>query len=260
MEPEPATYELRPLDLGEIMDRALGIYLHHWKPLLALTLGIVVPLSIPSTMLRTAGGSPMEQTAGAVLAMGIDVFVVSGLLGAVLVLAISELYLHGTVSAPRALRRGATYVFGIILIALAVTLATFAGALACIVPGLYLSAALFASQIAYVLEGRGIGEAMERSWELTRGSRWRVLGCMLVFQMIAGFAGFAIGLGMHFLGGALDLPMFASQFAAQVLSAFIVPFPSIGLVLLYYDLRVRREAFDVQMLARELGGGPAPSP
>jgi hypothetical protein len=51
------------------------------------------------------------------------------------------------------------------------------------------------------------------------------------------------------------------QFGQFVTQAVLGPIMTIGLTLVYYDERVRKEAFDLEHMMRQLDGmGPMPSP
>jgi hypothetical protein len=43
-------------------------------------------------------------------------------------------------------------------------------------------------------------------------------------------------------------------------SALVAPVSTIGFALFYYDLRVRKEAFDLQMMMQAIGADPMPPP
>jgi hypothetical protein len=43
-------------------------------------------------------------------------------------------------------------------------------------------------------------------------------------------------------------------------SVLVAPVSTIGFSLFYYDLRVRKEAFDLQMMMQAIGGAPVPPP
>jgi hypothetical protein len=43
-------------------------------------------------------------------------------------------------------------------------------------------------------------------------------------------------------------------------SALVAPVSTIGFALFYYDLRVRKEAFDLQMMMQAIGADPTPPP
>ena len=45
-----------------------------------------------------------------------------------------------------------------------------------------------------------------------------------------------------------------------IASVLVAPVSTIGFALFYYDQRVRKEAFDLQMMMQALGGDPMPPP
>jgi hypothetical protein len=119
-----------------------------------------------------------------------------------------------------------------------------------------------------VIENRGTAEALTRSWRLVSGHLWRT-------SAIAGL----LVLLVSALTIALQLPLLTAllvwwpwdaapeSFAvASVLTVTILavtsllasPVLSVGATLMYYDLRVRREGFDVELMAASLAADEAP--
>ena len=100
-------------------------------------------------------------------------------------------------------------------------------------------------------------DAFGRSWELTRGARGKLCGTVVVAwlisqllpQIIVGAFSGALG-----VAGNTSLQPFFVVFAS-LLSIVLTPILPCAYTLLYYDLRVRREAFDLQMLSAQLGTG-----
>jgi hypothetical protein len=106
-----------------------------------------------------------------------------------------------------------------------------------------------------VLESlRSAFDAFGRSWELTRGFKMKVLTLMLVTWLITNtIPAFVFrGLGAAFTRAAPPLGI-ALTAASYVLPLLLMPVFSAVITLMYYDFRVRREAFDLQMLSQELG-------
>lgn len=98
-------------------------------------------------------------------------------------------------------------------------------------------------------------DAFSRSWELTRGVRGKVFGTVAVAwlmsqflpQMVVGGVSGALGAA----GNTSLQPLFVVL--ASLLGIVLAPILPCALTLLYYDLRVRREAFDLEILSRQLG-------
>ncbi len=100
-------------------------------------------------------------------------------------------------------------------------------------------------------------DAFGRSWELTRGARGKVFGTWIVAWLISQLLPQLIVAG---ISGALGVasnesvqPFFVVF--ASLIGIALAPILPCALTLLYYDLRVRREAFDLQVLSQQLGTG-----
>jgi hypothetical protein len=133
----------------------------------------------------------------------------------------------------------------------------WAGLLLLLLPGLWVMVRGFLSSIVVVLEGRKGMDAIKRSFALTKGQAWRIFGLTLLPPLLAYIALFLcimvvviVGeLTLHDPAGLALLTETAADVLGQVL---IAPVIGITMVLLYYDQRVRREAYDVQALAEDL--------
>ncbi|MFN2450877.1 MAG: hypothetical protein ABR541_00830, partial [Candidatus Dormibacteria bacterium] len=105
-----------------------------------------------------------------------------------------------------------------------------------------------------MLEGRRALPALGRSRQLVSGSFRRVLGYLMLLGILSTIiSGILIAL-VGVAGGLVgpDNQQLFSDVVAAVVAIFVAPITYITLTLLYYDLRIRREAFDVEMLASAL--------
>lgn len=91
---------------------------------------------------------------------------------------------------------------------------------------------------AALLEGLGPTGALSRSSTLVKRNWWRVLGIMLVVFLITAAVSAILGI-MPVVGGIIG-------------GIIATPIGTIGSILLYYDLRVRKEGYTVEALASEL--------
>ncbi|MCU0492302.1 MAG: glycerophosphoryl diester phosphodiesterase membrane domain-containing protein [Chloroflexaceae bacterium] len=122
---------------------------------------------------------------------------------------------------------------------------------------------IFVTQAA-VLEGKGPIEALGRSWRLLTGSYWRVLGIVvlifiLLYILVAiptSIASFAIGL-IFSRPEDFVLQQTLSGVISYSTQILVLPFQLVAYTLLYYDLRVRKEGFDMQMMAEQSYNVPA---
>jgi hypothetical protein len=184
----------------------------------------------------------------------------AGLLGLTLLssLVLVLVVVAGTIPLIIAAVAGSTSV-GTVLAALAVLL---------IVCGIAVWLGVLWSMItpAYVLEGIPALRSFGRSAALVRGQWWRVFGVLLLGGLIATVVSFVLALPFGVLGGLLGAQggtAYTVVIAIGAIAAGTVTAPfSAGITgLLYFDQRMRREAFDLELLrATEAPGGSLPEP
>jgi MFS family permease len=179
---------------------------------------------------------------------------------------VREAYTAGLRAVPALIVLGVVVVFALIIVfvAFAIVLAVFnssaltaiavlVGLLAFffVLPWAFLSLAVVAP--ATVLEHLGPVTAIRRSFHLMDRSRLRALGLYVLILIITAILGAIFG--ALFLASLVSDPTF--QTVLQVLasvatSAISGPLLYGAAVILYYDLRVRKEAFDLQLAAEAL--------
>ena len=78
------------------------------------------------------------------------------------------------------------------------------------------------------------------------------------FYLVLGVA-MALGIALNYAGlNAIKL-LFTTAVINGVLGAFIYPVITVFTTLLYYDLRIRRDGFDLEVMTKELAAAPAAS-
>jgi hypothetical protein len=107
---------------------------------------------------------------------------------------------------------------------------------------------------AVILERLSPMAALRRSFHLTHGSFWRIVLFYIVIALVSGILSEILGV---LSGLTVSTAPIATRAAIDVLTAGVVqiftsPFILILLTLVYYDIRIRREAFDIEMLAQSL--------
>jgi len=110
---------------------------------------------------------------------------------------------------------------------------------------------------AVVLEGLGPVDAIKRSWSLSKGSFWRILGRILligvVIGLISGVLGAVVGAILGVGANAADsvgMLVAFSAFVSALLSAVVIPVQSSFYTLMYLDERMRKENL-APMIAQE---------
>ncbi len=115
-----------------------------------------------------------------------------------------------------------------------------------------------------MLEEVGVFGAIGRAWRLTHRHFWRTFGIALLTFLIGSVAGSVLSTPVSLVGNiaAVAIPeygvlllMLTQAVALVIQNAFVAPFLSTVTSVQYVDLRMRKEAFDVELM-REAGIAP----
>ncbi|HEY3528928.1 MAG TPA: hypothetical protein VGK78_07240 [Nocardioides sp.] len=112
-----------------------------------------------------------------------------------------------------------------------------------------------------MLEPVGVFGALGRAVRLTRQQFWRLLGLLLLMALVVGVAGSILRLpfsiaGQLFLtqstdsGYGLLIYLVLTAVGTVISAAVLQPFSAAVSALLYIDQRIRKEAYDVELLGR----------
>ena len=143
---------------------------------------------------------------------------------------------------------GAGAIIATLLVALALIVLVFIAAV-------FLVVRLSLAPAALMLENTGVVEGIGRSWALTRGSFWRVLGILVLAGLITGLVTGTLSFGLGMVLGVISVGLPAAQplvsavtvLLTSVLSALVLPFTAAVTALTYIDLRMRTEGLDVEL-------------
>jgi len=299
---ESSAPQLRPLGVGDIVDRVFTVY--RGKPVLFLALAAVPYLVLvlvfvaigiafaatfvtsASTFNRIAQGNVPDAQSIAGLLVGIGIAAVFVIIlsvvifsaqSAALVAAMAARYLGRDITLGDAFRQGLRasprligaglllflllLVFWVVCALVAFianqALVTFLVVLAAIVGTVYVFVSTIVVPVVATLEGAGPVAALRRAWELSNGNRWRILGLQLLL--------FILNLVISTLLSALFIgTLISDQTTRLVLQQVVSLIANVAwtpvqwgtFAILYYDLRVRREAYDLQLAAEALPRAP----
>lgn len=279
-----AAIDLRPLSLGEILDRAFSLYRDNFLLFVGITaIPQLLILALHLIQLASTGtiGTVRVSPSRTALSGGeAGVAIALGLLGLIVyliaylfaqggtVFAVSELYLGRTTTIADSLRRmrgQATNLFGVTLLN---GLAVGAATILLIIPGIWLACRLITCVPAALLEDLGARDSLERSYRLTEGSAGRAFVIYLVYFIMAIVAAsifaypvdFMMVLSIRTHSESVRMWLALAQVGNTIGVTLTTPILLIATAIFYFDLRVRKEAFDLQLMMNPGGPAPAPSP
>lgn len=273
--------ELKPMDIGEILDGGMTIYRRHFGLLLRFAvIALWLPLSL-NIYVEISGGP--QQHIGMYLLFYLTQYFGALFLTAGAVAIISDSYLGTRPTLGHAMSVGAGKILPLwgvglgkgLLVGLIVGVATViasallplfirGGGVVGVVFGLAALLGVF-GLAAFVLCGYavttqvvvlepldGAFDSFGRSWELTKGFKWKVFSIGLIVFIILYAPIFALG----FAVGLMRVSDPQTSATLAVISALIpivlTPLLACVFTLMYYDLRIRREGFDLQVLSQQL--------
>ena len=269
----PVPLRLRPLEIGDLLDETFRMYRRHFL----LFAGISVAFSIPVSILagsyapfaggflqQAAGGGPSNPSSleGAILGL-----VVGGLLTlcfapftySTIIYAACESAIGRPVTAGGLLRAVLRRYFPLLGYWLLIFLMFTVGV--CLFPlWIWISVGWVAAVPAMFVENIGLTAAMGRSWRLVEGRWWRTF--FILFLMALVFYAARIALTAFTATAESLVNLVVSSYLVAVVgsaidtlvSALVNPVLQIAVVLIYFDLRVRREALDLFQLAQRVAG------
>ncbi len=248
---------LRPLSLGEVLDTSFGIYRRLFGSLLFISVFTqTIPLAL-SVYVQAAGGVTQHLSLW-VLSIGLTL-VLSAVGTAASTFVVAETYLGETLSPQEAFLRSTPFMGRLIGTSMQMSLVVGLGFLFLIVPGVIAACGLLLTPSALVLEDLPGGTpALRRSWQLTDGFRGRIFGALAVAFLLLLIPGAALSVfavaanGDSLTESTLTVGVLIIQSLLQIL---VYPFFYALTTVLYYDLRVRKEGFDLERLASSLSQG-----
>ena len=252
-------------DLGQLIGETLSVYGKAFIPLFIIAL---IP-QIPTVLGFMLGQSPGEAgdltgatnpqfNAGTDVFLPILAFLLSIPSTAAAVFCVGQALTGRKVDVVTGYSRA----FGVILPAAAVTIIVslalaLSALLMLIIIGIplffYLLVIWFFAMPAVVFEGMGGIDALGRSRQLTRGSRWRLFGIGVVFTLLMMAIGI-VGGGVSFVLVFISPTLLA--IGLVVTAALAIPIYYVGSVLVYVDLRVRKEGYTLQALSDDVARRP----
>jgi len=283
---------LGPRNVGDILKETFAIYGKNFWRLASIVASVQVPLIIVVVIIVFAVMMPIFSQLGsetffptlsqlyplvpAYIVLLLVSLVAGVLLQGAIIHAVSEQYFQHPINIGRAFRfswqrmpnmLGAVLlvgvaVAGILLIAIGIPVAIYftkiitvdyrqliimgIALVAIVYPAVVYLSVMWAFAIyTALLEGCGPTSALSRSMALVKGSWWRVLGITILLTLIVFAINFVIG--------------FVPILGALVAAILSPPITAIGITLLYFDLRVRKEGYNLDALANELGLASTPT-
>jgi hypothetical protein len=275
----------RPMGIGEILRTAFQLYQRHWRTLLAIAAVVVVPLTLLQylfgNLVRTQGETTRNGVVVETATWSVGIAALLAALGGLLMYLVLTGAITRAVAAEvagedpsveQSYRFGFHRLGSVLLVSVLVGLAIIGGPILLVmvillltndparspvlwllplIPGIYIGVRLAVSIQALVVEGRRGTQAMGRSWARVGGHWWHAFGTLLVAWLLLGVVNAVITAPF----GATN--WFVQGVAAAVATVVTLPYGVLVGVLLYLDLRARKERLSLETLRADLQASAA---
>lgn len=264
---------LRPLSIGEMLDRTFSIYRDHFK----LFVGIfVVPqlatfavsFGMQVIMHAISSSSAAMPIASLSLVLYLPVYyaviLITYALGqAATVYGVSQVYLGRPATISQSYSFIKSRFWSILAVIVLISIASGIGAVvglialligAIVIPVLIILYSALAVPVT-VLEGRDPIESLKRSYSLVKDDLGRIFVIWILFIVIQIAAAVVISIPTFILAAVLaqhgQVPLWfnaISDCGNFIVGVLVSPLLTIALSVAYYDERIRKEAFDMQFM------------
>lgn len=233
---------LRARSVGELLDAAFQVVRARFVELTLATLVILAPTLVLRVLLP-----PTSRLALVAVAMFLQNYAT-----AAAVVIVGNAYLGRPRGVGEVFRRLLARFWAISAVGFIRSFLIVVGLVLFVAPGVIFSITSFAAPVAVMQESTGINQAFDRSTALTQGYGWHVMAVRAVAWVLLYITTYSIG----FVLGKV-LPRDVAILSGATVDVLFSAFPAVVATLLYYDLRIRKEGFDVQMLLDAMGPAPA---
>ena len=234
------------MSFGEILDMGFRILRNHFVLLAGLQAIVFVPPRLVADSLTRGSDfpDPVVVLVG-MLPVFLALLILQPIIMAAITHAIGENYLSRSVTFGGALRFALSIVLPLLGTWILASIIVMVGFVLFIVPGVIL-ALMFALLTPVMVTERVFGlTAMERSWALMKGNMLLALGLFLVTGILSS----VLTAGVDLVAGFVP---FVGSIVAAVVQGAANAFGVAALVVLYFDIRCRKEAFDLEHLAEQV--------
>lgn len=277
---------IRPRTAIEIVDVAFSIFRSNFATMAVIGLAASVPFVILislgifsfATLTPQNFFSSLTAMLPAIFALALVAMLWMAVVDGAMTFAAAEAY-HGNRPSPGdairgALAKGVSLVGGNVLRMLIIAVVGIVAALAVGVLGrvngflaflvgvavfvlfVHVIARTFAITSAIVIERKDAAEGVSRSFALSKDSTMRIVGVGFLCLMVYWVGQFAGALVVQIVVGFVLRNPTVAAVLGNVIGMLMYPFLNIALMVLYFDQRVRKEGYDIDVLSSAMAPAP----
>jgi hypothetical protein len=252
------------LSVGELLDRTFFFYRQHFLlfvAIAALPSLVMLAFSLLTTAMSPASGSVLLVLVSSLVTVFLYLITTALSQGAT-VAAVSQILLGRETTVAECFSAIRSRFAELVILILNMGVRIVIGFLFFVVPGILLALMYALTMPVAVLEGKGISESLSRSSQLTKGHRGRIFLIYFLLTVLVTIVTMLWSVPATVAVGLVYGPIRSEQIPIWVQAAFqlgnfltrslLSPILTIAVALVYYDVRVRKEAFDLEHMLKQL--------
>ncbi len=271
---------MQPMSFTDILDGMFTLYRNHFRLFLGITVVYLVIAFVIEQMYAFAAFNRGMEDFAVLFYYLLGIFLLSLFVGGTLIYAGAHAFLKKDITAGDALKQTLQRFFSLLGSAMLWTITVFGLFITIIgIPfSIYFGVRWGLYSLPVLFEKTSAARALKRSSELVKGSWGRVFGIMLAIFLITLMIGFILQTSFWVIfnsiigSTATEEPTFLEtirilffptpndiglsaylirSFVELSIETLLMPIGSIGSALLYFDMRIRKEAYDIEMQVTE---------
>jgi hypothetical protein len=241
----------RPRSIAELVDASVQLFRRGFRELATIMAVGYIPWTAAVTFVSrrwtTAADGQLPAFSFTLALVMLAAFLWLTVVNAACMAAASERYLGRQPEVGPSFQRAFSRAAPIIGASIVTWLLAGLGLILLIVPGFYFYARFAVSPAVALFEERSTGGALSRATTLSADRKVHVLGAIGAVLLITVIITLTIQAVIALLGSAV-----LSQIAEAAVGIVLTPLIAVVTVVVYYDLRIRTEGFDVELMEQQL--------
>lgn len=242
-------YELKAYSFGDTIGQGFNLYFNNFIFLFLISLIGLVPMTIFGYYIQNPGISNMFI---ALFILSIVIYIpISVIISGLIIHVVAKKYLDEELVPSDAASTAFKLFFPLLGLSILEAIGISFAMILLIIPGLILAIGWSISTHVLVIEKTGITESLERSWNLTKGHKWGLLGLMIVVGLIVVVVQQAVTMVGTYFSANMQYGTVVSLGIQHFAQSLTNPIMVCVLIVQYFNLRITKEGFGVEKLTEQ---------
>jgi hypothetical protein len=250
--------DARPRSASEIIDSSFNILRQNYGDFVTAAAVMYLPMLAVQLFYPPDRSSPAMFSTTAVIARVVFPILWGNLINAAISVLTAQIFRGEALDIRAAIERTLRRFIPITVVAVLLYVVASLALILFIIPAFLVFARWGVSVTIVAVEPTGITESFSRASRLSENNRMHYFKTLLIIIVLYTIAAITLS-GLSEVGNALLHTTSFAIVAGALLGIFLQPVMGIVQALLYFDMRIRNEGYDLQLMSEQLEADPAPA-